>query len=120
MSEIKKRVIKRIDTMEKEAIRLLSDLVKADSVNPPGDTRRAMDVILGKTKSFTENYDVVSSDDIAPNIFITINPGARPQLLYNGHLDTVPIGDEKQWNFDPFGAQIVDNRMYGRGVADMK
>jgi succinyl-diaminopimelate desuccinylase len=119
-SEIKERVIKRIDTMEKEAIRLLSDLVKADSVNPPGDTRRAMDVILGKTKSFTENYDVVSSDDIAPNIFITINPGARPQLLYNGHLDTVPIGDEKQWNFDPFGAQIVDNRMYGRGVADMK
>ena len=120
VSEIKERVIKRIDTMEKEAIRLLSDLVQADSVNPPGDTRRAMDVILRKTKSFTENYDVVSSDDIAPNIFITLNPGARPQLLYNGHLDTVPIGDEKQWKFDPFGAQIEDNRMYGRGVADMK
>ena len=106
--------------MEKEAIRLLSDLVKADSVNPPGDTRRAMDVILRKTRSFTENYDVVSSDDIAPNVFITLNPGARPQLLYNGHLDTVPIGDEKQWQFNPFGAQIEDNRMYGRGVADMK
>jgi len=120
VSEIKERVIKRIDTKEKEAIRLLSDLVQADSVNPPGDTRRAMDVILRKTKSFTENYDVVSSDDIAPNIFITLNPGARPQLLYNGHLDTVPIGDEKQWKFDPFGAQIVENRMYGRGVADMK
>jgi succinyl-diaminopimelate desuccinylase len=120
MDEVKERVLKRIDTMREEAIELLADLVKADSVNPPGDTRKIMDVIVQKTQTFTQNYDTVAKEEVAPNIMITINPGARPQLLYNGHLDTVPLGEEDAWDLEPFGAVIKDNAMYGRGVADMK
>lgn len=120
MDELKERVIRRVDEMKDEAIELLADLVKADSINPPGDTRKVIDVIVKKAKTFTENYEVVASDETAPNIFITLNPGARPQLLYNGHMDTVPIGEKDNWKVDPFGAQIEGNLMYGRGVADMK
>ena len=120
MDEVKKRVIKRVDELKGEAIELLADLVKADSVNPPGDMRKIADVLVNKARTFTQNCEIVADDETVPNIFITLNPGARPQLLYNGHMDTVPVGDKSNWKFDPFGAVIDGNLMYGRGVADMK
>jgi len=120
MDDSKRRVLRRIDELKDEAIELLADLVKADSVNPPGDTRKVIDVLVRKAKTFTQNYEVVASDETAPNIFIALNPGGRPQLLYNGHLDTVPIGEESSWEVAPFGAHVDGNLMYGRGVADMK
>ncbi|MFW2588585.1 succinyl-diaminopimelate desuccinylase [Sagittula sp. SSi028] len=39
---------------------------------------------------------------------------------FNGHTDVVPIGNRDDWEHDPFGAQIVDGMMYGRGTTDMK
>ncbi len=120
MNEIKERILKRIEEMKDEAIELLADLVKAESVNPPGNTRRVMDVIIKKVETFTDDYEIVAKDEEAPNILITLNRGARPQLLCNGHLDTVPIGEENAWEVDPFGAVVKGNLMYGRGVADMK
>lgn len=120
VDQLKERVIRRVDEMKDEAIELLADMVKADSINPPGDTRKMADVIIKKAKTFTENYEVVSAEEMAPNVFITLNPGAKPQLLYNGHMDTVPVGGKENWQVDPFGAHIEGNLMYGRGVADMK
>lgn len=46
--------------------------------------------------------------------------GGGRSLILNGHVDVVPTGPLHQWTFDPFGAEIVDGRMYGRGAADMK
>ena len=65
MDEVKERVLKRIDTMKDEALELLADLVKADSVNPPGDTRKIMDVIVQKTQTFTQNYDTVAKEEVS-------------------------------------------------------
>jgi len=120
MDAQKEKVLKGIEDSRDEAIELLADLVKAESVNPPGDTRKAVEVITRKAGTFTENVEVVSCEETIPNVFVTLNPGARPQLLYNGHLDTVPVGDEANWEVDPLGAVIKDNMMFGRGVADMK
>ena len=39
---------------------------------------------------------------------------------FNGHTDVVPIGDQKAWSVDPFGAQIKDGFLWGRGATDMK
>lgn len=49
-------------------------------------------------------------------------PGSRPgpRILFDGHMDTVPVADPSKWKHDPFGAEIVDGRMYGRGTSDMK
>lgn len=44
--------------------------------------------------------------------------GEGPVLLYNGHLDTVPLGSG--WSYPPLGGEIVGNRLYGRGACDMK
>ena len=43
-----------------------------------------------------------------------------PTLLLEGHSDVVTEGDPAGWTVDPFGAEIVDGRLYGRGSADMK
>lgn len=46
--------------------------------------------------------------------------GGGRSLVLNGHIDVVPVEPEHAWSFDPFGAEIHDGRMYGRGAADMK
>jgi succinyl-diaminopimelate desuccinylase len=46
--------------------------------------------------------------------------GKGPQLVLNGHMDTVPIDDESLWSSDPFGAEQRDGYVYGRGACDMK
>ena len=43
-----------------------------------------------------------------------------PTVLFDGHIDTVPVDDPAKWQHDPFGAEIIDGRMYGRGTSDMK
>jgi acetylornithine deacetylase len=46
--------------------------------------------------------------------------GGGRSLILNGHIDTVTIEPSREWTKDPFGAEIVDGRMYGRGTSDMK
>ncbi|MFT4619104.1 MAG: succinyl-diaminopimelate desuccinylase [Sulfitobacter sp.] len=46
--------------------------------------------------------------------------GAARSLGFNGHTDVVPVGDEAAWTVDPFGAEIKDGYLYGRGSTDMK
>ncbi|MEQ6203001.1 succinyl-diaminopimelate desuccinylase [Sulfitobacter sp. HNIBRBA2951] len=48
------------------------------------------------------------------------NAGNTKTFGFNGHTDVVPIGDEAAWTMPPFGAEIKDGRMYGRGTTDMK
>jgi succinyl-diaminopimelate desuccinylase len=47
-------------------------------------------------------------------------PGANRSFGFNGHTDVVPVGDVAAWTHDPFGAEVVDGWMYGRGATDMK
>ncbi|MDR3361742.1 MAG: YgeY family selenium metabolism-linked hydrolase [Desulfovibrio sp.] len=48
--------------------------------------------------------------------------GKRPgrKILYDGHIDTVPVPDPSVWKHDPYGAEVVDGKIYGRGASDMK
>ena len=46
--------------------------------------------------------------------------GGGRSLTFNGHIDVVPVTPEHHWTHDPWGAEIADGRMYGRGAADMK
>ena len=46
--------------------------------------------------------------------------GNGPHLMFAGHTDVVPVGDEAAWTHPPFGAEIADGEMFGRGAVDMK
>jgi putative selenium metabolism hydrolase len=54
------------------------------------------------------------------NVIGRIGRGGGKKLLYNGHMDTVDVGDRAAWKRDPFAAEIQDGILYGRGAADMK
>jgi succinyl-diaminopimelate desuccinylase len=56
-----------------------------------------------------------------PNVFTVIEGDrAGPTLLFEGHTDVVTEGDPDGWSFDPFGGDVRDGRIHGRGSADMK
>jgi len=55
-----------------------------------------------------------------PIVVSTVNPEASPFLVFNGHLDTVPVADPEAWTRDPFDPVVEDGRLYGRGSCDMK
>jgi putative selenium metabolism hydrolase len=48
--------------------------------------------------------------------------GKKPgkNILFDGHIDTVPVPDESKWSHPPFGGELVDGKIYGRGASDMK
>jgi acetylornithine deacetylase/succinyl-diaminopimelate desuccinylase-like protein len=75
--------------------------------------------------------DWLARDDIDSTVFIpgenrgnivaTLGEqGARPRLLMMSHIDVVPVEDSSQWTHDPFGGEIAEGRLWGRGSSDMK
>ncbi|HYM84426.1 MAG TPA: ArgE/DapE family deacylase [Candidatus Dormibacteraeota bacterium] len=55
-----------------------------------------------------------------PVVIGTLGRPGRRRLVLNGHLDVVPAGDPATWTTDPWGAEVRDGRLYGRGACDMK
>ncbi|MFG1461656.1 succinyl-diaminopimelate desuccinylase [Xanthobacter sp. DSM 24535] len=53
------------------------------------------------------------------NLYARIGTGS-PNLCFAGHVDVVPPGDEASWRHPPFGAEVVDGQLFGRGAVDMK
>ena len=53
------------------------------------------------------------------NLYARLGDGA-PNFCYAGHTDVVPVGEAAAWMVDPFGAEVIDGRLLGRGAADMK
>ncbi|MEZ5968303.1 MAG: M20 family metallopeptidase [Hyphomonas sp.] len=97
------------------------DLVRFDTTNPPGRERECVEFAARTLESggFRVDRQVFQNDRM--NIVATFD-GSDPDLLplvLTGHLDTVPLG-QAPWSHDPFGAEISDGKLYGRGASDMK
>jgi putative selenium metabolism hydrolase len=67
-----------------------------------------------------QKFDGIYKDDFGS--IVGYIKGRRPgkKLLFDAHVDTVPVHDPAQWIRDPFGGQVVNGRLYGRGASDMK
>jgi acetylornithine deacetylase/succinyl-diaminopimelate desuccinylase family protein len=63
---------------------------------------------------------IVRGEAGRPSVIARFGSADRPALAWNGHLDVVPAGDPETWRHPPFGAEIVDGWLVGRGAADMK
>ncbi len=116
-------VLSRID--ESELIELTRDLVRIPSVVRPGvpDATEAAVAAYVERWLIKEGF-VVEVQDVAPgrpNVLGSIGEkGPVRCLLLEGHTDVVTEGDPREWTHAPFGADLVDGRIYGRGAADMK
>jgi acetylornithine deacetylase/succinyl-diaminopimelate desuccinylase-like protein len=106
-----------------ETTRLVQEYVRIDTANPPGDTRKAADFLAG----IFQRADIpVTRYESAPGKAIiyarlkaTASPAAGKALVLLHHMDVVPA-DRSQWKMDPFGAQVQDGELWGRGSFDMK
>ncbi len=114
------RIHQTVDEMEREIIDFLVEFVRAQSVNPPGDTTAAAAALERRLKKFDSPYEVHSFDDQRPNIVLRVGAPGDTSLCFNSHMDTVPVGDATKWSHDPFGGGIVAGELYGRGSADAK
>lgn len=108
-------------------IGLTRDMVRIPSVNPkfqpdPAINREAdVQALLApilETEGFaTEQWDALPG---RPNL-VAERPGSEERsLILCGHIDVVPVGAQSDWTVDPFGGEIKDGRLYGRGAIDMK
>lgn len=75
--------------------------------------------VFVKDKMEQLGYDDVHMDSMG-NVLGTLGNGNGPGILLDSHMDTVPVEDECQWNYPPFGGILKDGTLYGRGAADMK
>ena len=120
--EIISNVLNEINA--EELIELTSDLVKINSVWDPAvgtSELAAADFVARWAKN--HGFDI-QQDEVAPgrpNVIITwaSGPGERT-LMFEGHTDVVTPGDVSVWRHDPFGAEILEGRMFGRGTSDTK
>ena len=101
---------------EQKVIELCQSLIQARSYS--GEEKQVAELL----KAFFESneYDDVKIDQYG-NIIGMIK-GKRPgkKVLFDGHIDTVPVQDETKWTHKPFAAEICDGKIYGRGTSDMK
>ncbi|HQL85813.1 MAG TPA: M20 family metallopeptidase [Rectinema sp.] len=108
-----------------ELISLIQDLVQIDSVIRPETGNTEHNVACYIIDWIRRELDIEPIIcEVAPNrenIILTIDSGhPGPCLMIEGHMDVVSEGDKAAWKYDPFGAEIVDGRIYGRGSCDMK
>lgn len=102
------------------AVEDLQTLVRFDTTNPPGDEGPAIEFLAGRLREAGIEPTILESDG-RPNLVARIEgdgSGGEP-LLMAGHVDVVPV-DREMWTTDPFGGEIRDGYMYGRGTIDMK
>ena len=107
--------------MTQNALEIAQALIRCPSVTPRD--KGVLRCLAGflRPAGFACHVHVFSEDDTPDvgNLYATIGNGA-PHLVFAGHTDVVPTGDESRWRFPPFSAEIADGRLWGRGACDMK
>ena len=108
----------RIDAVELAEI--CRDLVRSQTINPPGDEEPAADYVLAFLRRYGFEGELVPHGPNRASLVARLKgTGHVPALVFNGHLDVVPAGAQ-QWTYDPFAGSVAEGKVWGRGSADMK
>ncbi|MBX0297491.1 ArgE/DapE family deacylase [Haloarcula nitratireducens] len=136
-AEVRQRVRDAAAALTDDAAAFTATLVRERSVQ--GQEADAQQHVIEKLRALGLEVQLLEATDVPdiedhpefaeteysydgrPNVVGT-KPGASDgrSLLLNGHVDVVPEGDDEQWSFDPFGGEIADGKIHGRGASDMK
>lgn len=104
-----------------EHISLLQELIRCKPVNPPGNEHRAAKLIRPILKDLGFDIEEYTEIEGRPNLVARLpGTGKGPTLLMNAHMDVVPAKSPGKWPCDPFAAEIIDGKLYGRGAVDHK
>jgi len=139
LSELQKRVVRKVDEKEEEIIRFTQQLIRTPSVNhpPTGDEKACQDLIVEKFRQLGLKVDVFRPDEVAgirdhPGFMAGRDYRDRPvvvgafqgsgagrSLILTGHIDVVPL-EPHPWTVNPWAAELRSGKIFGRGALDMK
>lgn len=136
-AETRQRIFDAVEAIAPDLRSFACDLVAVRSVQ--GAEADAQALVREQLDSMGLDVRLLAADDVEgitehpefwdagfdyqdrPNVIGTREgSGGGRSLLFDGHVDVVPEGDESQWSFDPFSGTIEDDRLLGRGASDMK
>jgi len=106
--------------MPHEAIQLLSQYLTIDTTNPPGNEHKGAAFFAEIFKKEKVAYKLYESGKGRTSISARLTgSGEEDPLILLNHMDVVPA-EKEQWRFDPFGGEVRDGFIHGRGALDMK
>jgi acetylornithine deacetylase/succinyl-diaminopimelate desuccinylase-like protein len=101
-------------------VELAQNLLRFDTTNPPGNEAECISYVEGLLKDAGLETTIVARDPNRPNLIARLKGrGEAPAILLHGHVDVVTTANQ-DWQHDPFGGEIVDGYLWGRGSIDMK
>ena len=114
-------ILAAIERDRDRLIGFLRDFIRAASPNPPGDTRKAAEHVIGFLKSEGLEPAVIAPNPEMPNIVASFaGNGEGRHLVLNGHMDVFPAADDGTWTHGPWSGAMADDHIWGRGAVDMK
>jgi putative selenium metabolism hydrolase len=99
-----------------EVVNICQKLIQVKSYS--GEEGQVVEVIRNIMNDF--NFDRIDIDKYGNIVGTIFGNGKGPVQLFDAHIDTVPVPDESKWTYPPFGGNLIDGRVYGRGTTDMK
>ena len=119
---LKACILEDISRAEPETVASLQRLVQFPSVNPPGNEAAHQHYLAAELEALGLSVSLVEREPGRPNLIAILKGtgGGKHLLHYAGHADVVTAGDESEWTYPPFGGELHDGWIYGRGAVDHK
>ena len=106
---------------KKDLVDLTIRLIQTPTENPPGNEKVAARLLKPLLSKMGFNTRILLSPNGRWNLIAEKRwGGSGKTLIFNGHLDVVPVGDLSRWNYPPFQGKLSRGRIFGRGSSDMK
>jgi acetylornithine deacetylase/succinyl-diaminopimelate desuccinylase-like protein len=106
--------------LQHATIELLQELVRFDTVNPPGNERDAQEHLAGYLMGAGFDCELLGATHERPNLVARLRGDVEgPTLVLLGHVDTV-LANPEEWTHDPWSGDLADGFVWGRGALDMK
>jgi len=128
MEHFESRLLREIERRREDLVRLTQDLVRIPTINPPGNFYRRICEFLERRRAAADFECSLIRAEGSPgdsethprfNILARRNGTSPGECVhFNSHTDVVEVGHG--WTLDPFGGEVKDGRVYGRGACDMK
>jgi acetylornithine deacetylase/succinyl-diaminopimelate desuccinylase-like protein len=109
-----------VATLRQEVTELLQELIRIDTTNPPGNETPAAELLRDYLEDAGVSCELYAKIPERANLVARIpGRGDGPTLLFLSHTDVV-LADASEWNADPFGGELRNGEVWGRGALDMK
>ena len=106
-------------SLRDEAVELLQQLLRLNTVNPPGNETLAAEVLRDYLTASGIESELYARTPERANLVARLPGGDGPSLAFLCHTDTV-VADPAEWERDPWSGELVGDEVWGRGALDMK